>query len=124
MLFVKKDWLAFLSIPISTKIFGQNKTIRGFIVLPVFGGFWAFVFSFALGPFVDSYAVDASIGVGLGVVYLLSELPNSFIKRRLGIANGQRSEKHKWLQMLADKMDSLIGMILFYYFVTPIGIYE
>lgn len=121
---VKKDWLSWLCIPIAPKAFGYNKTIRGFVVLPIFCWFWVLLFSLWKGPFTISTMNDVLIGLGLGVVYLLSELPNSFVKRRLGIANGEHSKRFKGLQMLVDKADSLVGMLIFYYFVVNITVIE
>ncbi|MGK0428141.1 MAG: CDP-diacylglycerol--serine O-phosphatidyltransferase [Ulvibacter sp.] len=124
IIFVKKKWLSFLYIPLSTAAFGKNKTLRGFILLPLFSGFWVFIFSFWQGPFMNDIWHDLSIGFVLGMVYLLSELPNSFVKRRLGIANGEHSKKYKGLQMIIDKVDSLVGMLIFYYLVTTINATE
>jgi CDP-diacylglycerol--serine O-phosphatidyltransferase len=117
---IKNNWLANLSIPISAKAFGKNKTLRGFLVLPFFSGSLALIFSYALGPFVESHLTDSFIGLGLGLSYLISELPNSFIKRRLGIKNGEHSKKYRLFQVFVDKTDSLIGMLLFYYFATSV----
>jgi hypothetical protein len=60
----------------------------------------------------------------LGFVYMLSELPNSFIKRRLGIPTGASSENYEILQLFADKTDSLIGASVFYFFLMKIQAWE
>ncbi len=122
MIVVKKGWLSILSIPISEKAFGKNKTVRGFILLPVINGIIVVLFSYLIGPFVNSFLNDFYIGIGLGIIYLISELPNSFIKRRLGIRNGEHSKKYRLFQVFMDKSDSLIGMLIFYYFVTPVDL--
>ena len=118
---VKKGWLAFLSIPISVKYFGKNKTIRGFIILPLFSSLLVLGFSKMEGPFLEDNLHDFYFGICLGIIYLLSELPNSFVKRKLGIANGEHSKKYRVLQMIIDKSDSLVGMLIFYYYFTPIN---
>jgi hypothetical protein len=121
---VKKNWLAFLNVPLSVIYFGKNKTLRGFVVLPFFSGTLVLLFSQLFGPFVVDLISDFLIGVGLGICYLLSELPNSFVKRKLGIGNGEHSKKYKTVQMLIDKADSLVGMLIFYYFVTEFNLLE
>jgi hypothetical protein len=120
MVVVKKNWLSATSIPLSVKAFGKNKTLRGFLVLPFLSGSLVAIFSQLFGPFSETHSTDILIGIGLGVVYLLSELPNSFVKRKLGIGNGEHSQKYRLLQIFADKSDSLIGMLIFYYFATPV----
>jgi len=121
MVVVKKDYLTFLKIPISIAHFGQNKTLRGFILLPVLCGLIAYLFSLTMGPMTTSILRDMGIGAGLGLVYMLSELPNSFVKRKLGIGNGEHSEQFKWFQLFVDKMDSILGVLLFYYFMVSVS---
>lgn len=124
MIVVKMDWLSILSISLSKSLFGKNKTLRGFIVLPLLSGGLVGLFSQMVGPFSGSLEGDVGIGIGLGLCYLLSELPNSYIKRRLGIANGEHSKNYKWFQILMDKSDSLIGMLIFYFFIMPYDVEE
>jgi hypothetical protein len=120
MIVVKKDYLKDLSIPISLKLFGANKTLRGFIVLPVLSGSLAYLNAlvFDSSHITDSYALF--LGVGLGIAYMVFELPNSYVKRKLGIAQGEYSKSHKVLQLLIDKVDSLLGVFVFYYFATSV----
>jgi len=120
MIIVRKNWLASLAIPISVPLFGKNKTLRGFVILPLLSGAIALINSVAFGPFTYTHMEDLLIGAGLGVVYLLSELPNSYTKRRLGIANGEQSANFRWIQVFFDKADSLTGILLFYYWVAPV----
>jgi CDP-diacylglycerol--serine O-phosphatidyltransferase len=121
MIIVKYNWFKGLAFPISKKMFGNNKTYRGIIVLPILTGFLALLSSFWFGPFEMSLAYDAFIGFGLGLAYILAELPNSYIKRRLGISNGEQSKKYKYLQYFMDKADSLIGVLAFYFLTTIIS---
>ena len=51
---------------------------------------------------------------------MVFELPNSYVKRKLGIAQGEYSKSHKVLQLLIDKVDSLLGVFVFYYFATSV----
>lgn len=120
MIIVRKNWLAPLAVPISPPLFGKNKTARGLVVLPLLSGTIALINSIAFGPFIDNHFGDLFVGAGLGLVYLLSELPNSFIKRKLGIANGEQSANFRMVQIFFDKADSLIGILIFYYWVAPV----
>ena len=53
-------------------------------------------------------------GAIVGLVYRLAELPNSFIKRRLGIEAGGSSHSWSgfWLQFLTDHLDSTTALAL------------
>ncbi|WP_223548461.1 CDP-archaeol synthase [Aestuariivivens sp. NBU2969] len=121
MIIVKRNWFKIIAIPISKKLLGNSKTYRGIIVLPILTGLLALLSSYWFGPFEVSLANDAFVGFGLGLAYILAELPNSYIKRRLGIANGEQSKKCKYLQYFTDKADSLIGVLVFYFFVTTVS---
>lgn len=120
MVVVKMELFKTLLIPISIPLFGRNKTIRGFIVLPILSGSIALLGSVWFGPFHSFLYIDFLIGFGMGFVYLLAELPNSYVKRRLGIANGEYSKNFKILQIIIDRADSLIAIFIYYYFVTSI----
>lgn len=51
-------------------------------------------------------------GSMMGCAYCLAELPNSYIKRRLGIAPGARAPRAAAVQDVVDQMDSVIGCLL------------
>lgn len=57
----------------------------------------------------------------LGLGYCLAELPNSFIKRRLGIKEGKTSDKAKWFFVVLDQADSAFGCILAYSLIIPLS---
>jgi hypothetical protein len=118
MFVVKKDLLRFLATPISSKLFGKNKTYRGFVFLPLAMGTICVIESLLTGPFSRDSLIDFMIGTGLGLSYMLAELPNSFLKRRRGIAPGESSGNKKMLQLIIDKSDSLLGACIFYYFAV------
>jgi len=122
MIIVNRNWFNGLAFPISKQWFGNNKTYRGIIVLPILTGVVALINSFWLGPFEMSVPNDVFVGFGLGLAYILAELPNSFVKRRLGLANGEQSKKYKYLQIFTDKSDSLIGVLVFYFLATVVSI--
>ena len=84
-----------LSRPISRRLFGENKTWRGALLMT--GG----TVSAALAlhslpsyrerlPAPVAEANPAAVGALLGVASWTGELPNSFIKRRLGIPPGEQ----------------------------------
>jgi hypothetical protein len=84
--------------PISRRLFGQNKTWRGALVMSA-GTTAATLALYRLAPYRRrlpqpvAEANPAVVGALLGLATWLGELPNSFLKRRLGIAPGaqQRS---------------------------------
>nr|WP_298418330.1 CDP-archaeol synthase [uncultured Kordia sp.] len=112
MLVIKKDIFQWLTYPISKKLFGINKTWRGFVFVPVMN---AFVLQFI--NFIFSFNLDAAfyLGFALGFGYMLFELPNSFMKRRLGIQAGAQATSNKIGFALLDKMDSAFGVNLVYF---------
>ena len=57
----------------------------------------------------------------LGLGYCLAELPNSFMKRRLGIKEGQTSGQHKWLFVIIDQADSAVGCMIAYRLLLPLS---
>lgn len=125
MIIVKMNYFSFLKIPLSLKYFGANKTYRGFIVMilaTVLGVYLCQIFLNKLN--IDFYK-DVSlwkVGALLGFFYALFELPNSYIKRRLGIEPGKRSTKYSFLFSLYDQMDSGLGLLLVYYYYLDIDL--
>jgi hypothetical protein len=81
-------------------IFGENKTWRGPVVMVA-----------ASTGTAALIGLPPALGACLGAVYSVSELPNSFLKRRLGIAPGARSARAA-LQYVADQGDSVLGCTL------------
>jgi CDP-archaeol synthase len=84
-----------LKRPISRRLFGENKTWRGAVVMT--GG--TIAAAVVLGrvpayrrrlPKPVATAPPVVVGGLLGVAVWLGELPNSFFKRRIGIAPGQQ----------------------------------
>jgi len=131
MVLVKKNGLPSLSIPINSIWFGPNKTLRGFVFVPIVNGIVYLIINwpggwllshldpnFYLANKINFGAINnlnllfqqAIIGVVYGLFYMLFELPNSWIKRRMGIASGESSKRHSWFFTLLDKTDSSIGV--------------
>lgn len=121
MVVVKKNFLASLNIPIHNNMFGQSKTWRGFLLMPLFSviGFYFIQFLFSLlVPQVSLSLMNYSsltLGLVIGLAYVIAELPNSAFKRYLGIAAGELPQKNRYLFVLIDQLDSIIGCCLAYY---------
>jgi CDP-2,3-bis-(O-geranylgeranyl)-sn-glycerol synthase len=101
------------------RIFGANKTWRGLIVMiPATGlAFTAIALAVgsptAAGLWNLTPAQYGALGVWCGAGFMLGELPNSFVKRQLGIAPGARAVgpvAAVW-QFAADRADSGLGML-------------
>lgn len=129
MLAVRDNWLPALRRPIAIKLFGANKTWRGLLLMPLLTAIGACLLWPAeqfwqqlgwISPFTTSALWLAGLCGGLG--YVLAELPNSFIKRRLGIAAGATPEKNRRLFLAMDQLDSALGAALAYMIVPGIGI--
>lgn len=138
MVWMKLPVLASLRVPIDQgrnwndgrRIFGDNKTWKGFVGMMLVTALWLQVFALidqvspaaralALIPYRDWPQLAWFYGGIWGFFYVLAELPNSFIKRRLDIRPG--GEAPGWLGQLfkiVDQGDSvlgcLVGMLIFY----------
>jgi CDP-diacylglycerol--serine O-phosphatidyltransferase len=117
MLVVRFEVLPRLRVPLHLWAFGANKTWRGILLMPLLTipGSW-------LAQQLDSHwqtdllrgHAPAALGLLLGLAYVLSELPNSFLKRRLGVRPGETSTRYPWLFSFLDQTDSAFGCILVY----------
>ena len=85
------------------RLFGKNKTFRGFffgLAIGIFVGVVeSLVFSYPF-PFIVLFSVLSPLGA------LLGDLTAAFLKRRLGIAPGD-------LFPIVDQIDFVVGAILF-----------
>lgn len=118
MIIVKKNILSFLNRPISTSQFGSNKTWRGMLLVPFLNVLFLYFFNSIFKLQISNVFF---MGLILGFAYVIFELPNSFMKRRLNISEGQSANQNKYLFMLIDKMDSAFGVSLVYYLITGIS---
>jgi hypothetical protein len=123
---MRYGWLSFLARPIDAgrqwrgrPIFGGSKTWRGPVAVAL--GAWL-VYGLQRGPLhqlgalraleLVDYATlpGAWFGLLLGGIAELAELPNSFVKRRLGIAPGGTARGvSSVLFYLWDQLDVLLG---------------
>ena len=110
-----------LNIPIHTQWFGANKKWRGLISLPIAMVISVYLLHLiellipALSQLEISFADFNLLEFGLlvGFIFNLSELPNSFVKRRLEIPPGDESSK---IFYFIDHMDSTYGVLILWYF--------
>lgn len=117
------------------RVFGDNKTWVGFvsmilfcIITQIFIGFLCAIFG--INHYNDLYIGinntiinNALLGCLFGFTYMLFELPNSFIKRRLDIQPGKTKKSGVgWLFFIVDQIDSLIGIGLMMILVCKIPV--
>ncbi|MBT7552887.1 CDP-archaeol synthase [bacterium] len=119
LIIIKYNLFSFLAIPIDRNIklnndylFGPAKTWRGIVTVVILSGIFYYL---------GSYFWDMNLrfpvllsGCLLGLGYAVGELPNSFIKRRLGIQSSQSNyQGRNIIFYLFDQIDSILGALLF-----------
>ncbi len=134
MVWVKLPWVRTYRFPIDRgrlwrdgkPIFGENKTWAGFWGMVVCCGFWFGVMGLAVRQWTwlgensllswDTFNTPwTEIGYGMlwGLFYVLFELPNSFVKRRIHIPPGQNVQGKTGIAFtIIDQADSVIGCII------------
>ncbi len=143
-IFCKTKYFSFLSKPMDfnkkykdgKRIFGDNKTWKGFFGYILFNIIFAIIFSFIwkytnlerLNFFYINHSntliYNLLIGFLIGLFYALFELPNSFLKRRLDITPGKSLKgKKKVFFIILDQADSVFGVALVVWMFYPIGIW-
>ena len=107
-------------------LLGPNKTWRGFVVLiPVvtvlFGLQGLVLAENTEGIWALTDAQWLLLGFLSVLAYSLGELPNSFIKRRLGIAAGQSPESAvgSKVALIVDQLDSIVAALAMIGFLVP-----
>ncbi len=108
---IKKKYFLFFNKSISKKLFSKNKTWRWLIIMSLFSWIlWSLYFDFTFAFL-------------LWLFWILWELPNSFIKRKLWIGSWSYS---KWLpvliQYIFDTLDSIIAILIFLNFFYEISV--
>ena len=141
-IFCKSNILDFLKIPMdfnkrlydNKRIFGDNKTWKGFfgyivfniIFSCIFGFIWEITnlehLNFFYMNYTNTFTYNLLIGFLLGSFYALFELPNSLIKRGLDIEPGKTNNKYRLLFIILDQADSIFGVALVVWMFYPIGI--
>ncbi|MFD3259566.1 CDP-archaeol synthase [Paenibacillus lentus] len=143
MFFLKTPWFQALNKPMDNyktlqdgkRLFGNNKTWRGFWGMVFFSALCCVLWGFIgqLSPAIESYNLlyahysnnvvyNIIIGGLLGIAYGVFELPNSYLKRRIGIQPGKSKYNAVGiLFIIVDQIDSLIGCILVLSLVYPMS---
>jgi hypothetical protein len=113
------------------RLFGANKTWRGLMVLPL-----ATALGFGLGAqfradlpawlaagiWTGPVSQLALAGLLCGLAFMLAELPNSLLKRQMGIAPGQTAH-HRLLRawcLVIDRIDSTLGALIALSLMLPL----
>ena len=117
---LRMRWLEPLRVPLDggatfrgQRIFGDNKTVRGAVIMIAVSTATMIlqgVYRVRSLEYFDYGAVNlALIGMLMGAGFVLGELPNSFLKRQLGVAPGAHGGA--WYAVF-DQLDSVIGALL------------
>ncbi len=112
------------------RIFGDNKTARGFIVMVpaaalAFAGLYHFLAVLQPRWTEGIWALTGFQFFALGGLasfgFMIGEIPNSFLKRRLGLSPGgtPRGRLARLACFLGDRLDSILGMLLAMSLVVP-----
>lgn len=114
------------------RIFGDNKTLRGFIAIVPAVALAFVAFRVLFGVFGNLLDVIwpltiwqyAALGCFVGVGFMLGELPNSFVKRQFDIPSGGQPKQPfaRRLGFLIDRFDSILGGMLFLAFAVPVPV--
>ena len=109
------------------RLFGDNKTARGFIVMvPATAAAFALLAAVAGDPAAAGLWVlptpsYAWLGAWAAIGFMAGELPNSFLKRQVDIPPGDAPRSRTWtaVQFIADRLDSGVGMLTAISLVVP-----
>jgi CDP-diglyceride synthetase len=112
------------------RLLGDHKTVRGFMVMvPATGATFLLLaqllkassLAIADGIWQLSVVQYFLLGLGAGLGFMLGELPNSFLKRRLRIppggAPGNATARAAFF--LLDRLDSIVGMLVAVSLLVP-----
>lgn len=138
MVFVKFPCCGVLNVPMDKgkvlsdgkRLLGDNKTWKGFFGMITLTSFWFVVVSIFTRNFIwvqkiallpystyNTPFTELMYGAIWGLGYVLAELPNSFIKRRLNISPGKNAKGFLGkLFIFVDQSDSVVGCLLFMLF--------
>ncbi len=116
------------------RLLGDNKTWKGLLGVTVLGAVTGWLWGAALrGTAAEPYdlfflrhqnthAWAAGSGALLGFTYGLFELPNSFLKRRVGITPGlTKGDRWSWVFVVLDQIDSVLGCALVLALFAPVS---
>lgn len=131
MIFVKTSLYKKYKRPIDNgkNIFGNNKTWIGAFSMIIQVTIFQIILSYT--PLTklnyiyennnNTFLFNLFTGLLLGLAYMIFELPNSFVKRRLKIDPGKTKN---WLTYLVDQIDSIFGVTLVLCFLTDMTVFK
>ena len=138
-LWLRGAWSARWRVPLDrggtwrgVPIFGENKTWAGFVVLPLASAVTFAVLRWATDRLSEEWSESlwplsvggyALLGGWTGLGFMAGELPNSFVKRQLGVAAGAAPTGRltRALGFLIDRVDSIAGAFVAQAVVVPVG---
>lgn len=113
-------WIRSFTVPMDfgksykgKRIFGENKTWRGFLFGTLMGGVTSLLISYFLIPNSSDAWYTFLVGAALGAGALTGDAVESFFKRQRGVAPG-----NSWFPF--DQVDYIIGGLVFVYPLTMI----
>lgn len=134
MIIVKQKWFKKYAKPIdggstwkdNKRIFGNNKTLLGIFTMIICSIITHVIWGIICGNIdylqsinelylynENTLSYNIMIGALMGVTYMIFELPNSFIKRRIDIPDGKTVQGIKGITFfIIDQLDSMIGIML------------
>ena len=143
MLFVKTRLYSQLKRPMDggktlrdgKRLFGDNKTWAGFFGMVLSSALAQLLWGFVCLGFPDMCFIyyrcgntplfNLAAGAAMGLAYVLFELPNSFVKRRLDIPSGKTVRGIKGcVFFIVDQVDSLFGVGLVYAALYPMPLWQ
>jgi CDP-diacylglycerol--serine O-phosphatidyltransferase len=137
---MRSRWSVPLRVPIdggitwrSRRLLGDHKTVRGFVMLPLAAGAMfaslgaardALPGLLAAGLWPLSSSALFALGAWAGFCFMAGELPNSFYKRRRGIAPGTVPARgaERLLCLGLDRIDSTVAMLLGLALFVPVPV--
>lgn len=118
------------------RIFGDHKTVIGFISMIIICMVVQFLYGLLLqniskNELCDIYkyhdntvSYNLIVGALFGFSYMICELPNSFIKRRVNIPDGKTMQsKLGMLFFVNDQLDSMFGVMLVLAIVAHLSVW-
>lgn len=143
MLFVKTSLYRRLKSPMDggltlwdgRRMFGDNKTWAGFFGMILAGALsqmlWGLVclhmpdLCYIYHTHENTPPFNLLVGGAMGLAYMLFELPNSFVKRRLAIPCGKTVGGLKGgIFFVVDQVDSLFGVGLVFALLYPMPLWQ
>ena len=109
------------------RLLGDNKTLRGFVVMVPATGIAFLIVSFVATRTVPGLwpltpVEYGGLGALAGAGFMIGELPNSFLKRQLGIPPGAAAEGPvaRRVFFVVDRLDSIAGVLAALALAVPV----